>query len=98
MDIPLGKAYDGGDSPARRGLEFCQAVTFGFSGFASGGADHRPDVRKPTGNFAARRRVPPLAKPFGVDLDRPLEVAGRVRDDEGARDHRFDLRPDLTEQ
>jgi hypothetical protein len=44
-----------------------------------------------------RGRVPPLGKPFGVDLDRPLEVAGRGRDDEGARDLRFDLRPSLTE-
>ncbi len=37
-------------------------------------------------------RVPPLAKPFRVDLDRPLEVAGRGCDDEGACDLRSSSR------
>jgi hypothetical protein len=65
----------------------------GFSGYSSGGVEGRPGARKLTGNFAGRRcpgeRVPPLAKPFGVGLDRPLEVAGRGRDGEGARDLRY---------
>ena len=83
----MGVACDGGGSPARRGLDILpgRGVWVLRLFVRRGGPSSRCEEadRELRGEDVSRP-----AKPFGVDLDRPLEVAGRGRHDEGARDLR----------